>query len=60
MKEIIINHVNGTTTVWPKAKWDEYTYIDHCFVIIKGGAWVGIYNMDDVDNIVVTFEEGRG
>lgn len=51
---IIINHKNGATTTWFADQWDEYTYTDHNFVIIKNGGWVGIYNMDGVDNIVVT------
>lgn len=51
--EICINHKNGTASIWTAEEFTEYTYVDHCFVVIKNGAWVGIYNMDDVDCVVV-------
>lgn len=57
VNRIIINQKNGTTTTWEHNQFTEYTYVDHTFIVINKGAWVGIYNMDCVDNIYIDFKE---
>lgn len=45
----------GHSAVWEanKGEWDDYAYDGTAFIIKKGGAWVGIYNMDSVISVVV-------
>ena len=33
--------------------WDDYQYLDRLFVVKRRGVWIGIYNMDAVDCIVI-------
>ena len=58
MKEYNIIEVtfnNGHSAVWEadKGEWDDYAYDGTVFIIKKGGAWVGIYNMSHVISVVV-------
>lgn len=57
MWDIIVNQKNGTSVTWKKGQYTEYTYVDHCFVMIKNGVWIAIYNMDCVDSIYVNYKE---
>lgn len=43
------------TAIWDatKGEWDDYSYNGSAFIIKKDGAWVGIYNMDCVQSIIV-------
>ena len=45
----------GYTAEWEasKGEWDDYYYDGTVFVVKKNGAWVGIYNMDNVISVVV-------
>lgn len=44
---------NGTIDNWEKAQYTDYMYDGKCFIIMHGGKWVGIYNMDCVQSIAV-------
>ena len=37
-------------------KITDYTVNGNLFVIRRGGAWVGIYNLDDVSRVIVEGE----
>lgn len=51
MIQITMN--NGIYDEWKPEQFTDYMYDGKCFIIIKGGQWVGIYNMDSVRRIVV-------
>lgn len=55
MNTIMITFANGNTTVWGSAhdEWDDYSYDGTAFIVKKGGAYVGIYNMNHIISIVV-------
>ncbi len=53
MNKIHIVLKNGMSVVWESAEWDDYSYDGKCFIIKKGGEWIGIYNMDAVISVVV-------
>ena len=44
---------NGCIAVWEEKQWDDYKYDGKCFIVVKGGQWVGIYNIDSITSIVV-------
>ena len=44
---------NGKVDVIPKKLWDDYAYIGKTFVVKRCGAWVYIYNIEDVTCIIV-------
>ena len=43
---------NGETAEW--TNYSEYKYDGKFFIIIRGDAWVGFYNLDHVISITVT------
>lgn len=55
MNTIEVNLRSGERVTWEanKGEWDDYSYRGDVFVIMKNGAWVGIYNMDVVHSIIV-------
>ena len=55
LNTIEVTFKNGRSAVWEadKGEWDDYAYDGTAFIIKKGGAWVGIYNMDSVISVVV-------
>ena len=57
MGKITIVLRNSQTVVWTKEQWDDYSYDGKAFIIIKDGAWVGIYNFDSIISVAVKFEE---
>lgn len=38
---------------WEKEEWDDYNYDGKLLIVLNGGAWVGLFNMDDVESVVV-------
>ncbi len=52
---IKITFKNGRTATWEadRGEWDDYAYDGKAFIVKKDGAWVGIYNMDSIINVVV-------
>lgn len=53
--DIEISFKSGHSARWEadKGEWDDYAYDGKVFIVKKGGAWVGIYNMDSVLSVVV-------
>ncbi len=45
---------NGQIDEWPESKYTDYSYRDGLFIVINGFQWVGIYNMDTVQKIVIS------
>ena len=45
----------GHTDCWEasKGEWDDYYYDGTVFIIKQNGAWVGIYNMDNIISVIV-------
>jgi hypothetical protein len=39
---------NGSFIQWEPAQYTDYMYDGKCFIIIKNGQWVGVYNLDFV------------
>lgn len=50
---IQITMTGGNRVYWEKEQYTDYMYDGKVFVIIKGGEWVGIYNIDQVKEIRV-------
>lgn len=44
---------NGCIVKWKKKKWTDYKYDGKCFIIIKKGNWVGIYNMESITSVTI-------
>ena len=44
---------DGKMDVIPKKLWDDYEYNGCLFVVKRCGAWVYVYNMDDISAICV-------
>ncbi len=44
---------NGCICKWKKKQWTDYKYDGKCFIVIKDGQWVGMYNMDSIVSIIV-------
>lgn len=49
---IVITFKNGHSVTWVDG-WDDYAYDGKVFIVKKDGAWVGIYNMDNVLSVVI-------
>ncbi len=43
---------NGCTVKWGEKEYTDYKYDGKCFIVIKDGEWVGIYNMDCIVSII--------
>lgn len=44
---------NGYCDEWIPEQYTDYMYDGKCFIIIKEGNWVGIYNMSSVRSVTV-------
>ncbi|MBO5104060.1 MAG: hypothetical protein J6B74_03235 [Ruminococcus sp.] len=53
---IKITMANGREIKWTSKEWDDYKYDRKYFIIIRNGAWVGFYNLDNVISIIVQEE----
>ena len=53
MKKIKIYFRNGGMDHWKKKQWNDYKYDGKYFIVMKNGAWVGFYNLDDVMAIII-------
>ena len=47
-EKIEITFKSGETITYDKDKWDDYAYDGKAVIVKKNGAWIGIYNFDDV------------
>lgn len=52
-KTIVIIMKDGKYAEWEKDSWNDYTYDGKCFIVMKDGAYIGFYNIDEVRTIVV-------
>lgn len=49
--EIVL--MNGDKHVWHEDEWDDYEYDGKMFIIKNAGAWVGMYNINVINNIMI-------
>jgi len=47
-EKIEITFRGGETISYGKGEWDDYAYDGKAVIVKKNGAWIGIYNFDDV------------
>lgn len=47
-EKIEITFKNGESVIYNKSEWDDYAFDGKAIVVKKAGAWVGIYNFDNV------------
>lgn len=50
---ISVNLRNGVNDEWNDDEYTEYKYDGKVFAVIKDNKWVGIYNINVVENIYV-------
>lgn len=53
MEVIEIYLTKGDKDVWGKCEWDGYDVIHNLFVVVRNGAWVGVYPLNSIYKIVV-------
>lgn len=46
--DLEITFKSGETITYSKGEWDDYSYDGKAVAVKKDGAWVGIYNFDNV------------
>lgn len=47
-ERIEITFKSGETISYGKGEWDDYAYDGKAVIVKQKGAWIGIYNFDDV------------
>ena len=47
-KSIEITFKSGNTIAYKEGEWDDYSYDGESIAVKKNGAWIGIYNFDNV------------
>ncbi|MBQ2289684.1 MAG: hypothetical protein II249_03330 [Bacteroidaceae bacterium] len=47
-EKIEITFKSGETISYGKDEWDDYAFDGKAVIVKKNGAWIGIYNFDDV------------
>lgn len=47
-EKIEITFKSGETITYDKEKWDDYAFTGTAVIVKNKGAWVGIYNFDEV------------
>ena len=47
-EKIEITFKSGETISYGKGEWDDYAYDGKAVIVKKNGAWIGIYNFDEV------------
>lgn len=54
-KTIKIAFKSGNEAIWDAeaGEWDDYFYDGKMFIVIKNKAWVGFYNIDCINNIII-------
>ncbi len=52
-KAITITLSSSKKVIWTNDKYDNYKLVDGCFVLVKNGIYVGIYNMKYVVSVTV-------
>lgn len=51
--KIYIYFKDGKVDIWKSKEYTDYYYDRKCFIIIRKKRWVGIYNLDSIDAIVI-------
>ncbi len=46
-------HNDGAYDEWKPGQYTDYMYDGKCFIIMRDGQWVGVYNMDSVRRILI-------
>jgi hypothetical protein len=46
--DLEITFKSGETITYSEGAWDDYSYDGKAVAVKKNGAWVGLYNFDDV------------
>lgn len=46
--DLEITFKSGETSTYSKSEWDDYSYDGKSVAVKKSGAWVGLYNFDNV------------
>lgn len=44
---------NGLYNEWKAEQYTDYVYDGKCFIIMRGEQWVGIYNINSIQSIVI-------
>ncbi len=47
-ERIEITFKSGETISYGKGEWDDYSFTGNAVVVKQKGAWIGIYNFDNV------------
>ena len=55
---IQITMVNGSYICWNKDQYTDYLYDGKIFAVIRDSQWVGIYNIDRVQEIRIDKQKG--
>ena len=50
---IRITFKNGETAIYNGESYTDYLYDRRCFIVVKDLKWIGIYNLDCIDCIVI-------
>lgn len=50
---IYITMIDGSYREWGTEEYTDYMVNNNLFVIIKGSKWVGIYNLEQIKEIMV-------
>ena len=50
---IYITMIDGSYREWGAEEYTDYMVNNNLFVIIKGSKWVGIYNLEQIKEIMV-------
>lgn len=45
---ITITFTNGDNVMWQAPDWTDYKYDGKFFIVINEGAWVGLYNLNNI------------
>lgn len=45
---ITITFTNGDNVIWQAPDWTDYKYDGKFFIVINEGAWVGLYNLNNI------------
>ena len=47
-ERIEITFKNGETKTYEKDEWDDYGFVGNAVIVKNNGAWIGIFNFDNV------------
>lgn len=50
---ITIIFKNGRMETWDKGAYTDYIYDKKCFIVIRNEKWIGIYNINQTESIVI-------